>query len=307
MVGRIERRPLSSVWKREVDLTHWLEDNIDFLDDAIGIGLTDARREESTGSFFCDLVAEDASGGHVVIENEFGSSDHDHLGKLMTYFASLGAQVGIWVVENARSEHVSAVEWLNQSGLGSFYLVKAEVITIGDSEPAPVFTVITGPSAHAEDTGNQKRELAERHKERFDFWSQVLKMASTRTKLHANVKPSTETWLGTGAGKSGLQYTYVVQQHQSGVELYIDGGAGSEGWNASTYSFFLARRTDVEQAFGGPLLWDEKEGRRGRRIRANFEGGYRDPGQREEIIDRMVEAMIRLETALKPLIAQLPG
>ena len=74
MVGRIERKSLSSVWKREVDLTRWLEGNIDYLDDAIGIGLTDAHREERTGSFFCDLLAEDNSGGHVVIENGFGGS-----------------------------------------------------------------------------------------------------------------------------------------------------------------------------------------------------------------------------------------
>ena len=87
-----------------------------------------------------DLVAEDAAGNPVVIENQLGKTDHDHLGKLLTYMVTVGAKTAIWVAAEPRSEHVSTVAWLNESSAASFYLLKIEAIRIGDS--------LTGASAH---------------------------------------------------------------------------------------------------------------------------------------------------------------
>lgn len=307
MVGRIKRENLSSVWKKEPEFTKWLEANVDYLDEALGIGLTDAKSEASTGSFYCDLVAEDSAGNHVVIENQYYASDHDHLGKLLTYFASLDAQVGVWIVEKGRAEHIAAVEWLNQSGLGGFYLVKGEVITIGESEPAPVFTVIAAPSEQSEAVGTTKRELAERHQQRYAFWNELLKLSNDITPLFKNVKPSYDNWVGASCGRPGLSYSYVANQHACGAELYIDRGAGFEGWNGQAYSVLFSRKDEVEAAFGGALLWDEKDGRRGRRVRCELSGGYRDIADIPNTIKSMVEAMVRLDSALRPLFTEMPS
>src|SRR4051794_2543054 len=92
-IGKIERVPLREIWRHEaLDLTTWLEENIDVLDDALGLSLADVRREQSAGAFSVDLVAEDGSGGTVIIENQLERSDHDHLGKLITYTAFMDAQ-----------------------------------------------------------------------------------------------------------------------------------------------------------------------------------------------------------------------
>jgi hypothetical protein len=307
MIGRIERQPLSSVWGREVMFSKWLEENIDYLDEVLGIGLTDAKREEGTGNFFCDLVAENGAGEHVVIENQYHASDHDHLGKLLTYFASLDAQVGVWIVEHARPEHASAVEWLNQSGLGRFYLLKAELLRIGVSEAAPMFTVMVEPSSQADAVGSTKRDLAERHKQRYEFWTQLLAVAGERSPLHRNLKPSYDTWINAGAGRSGLTYTYVANQHASAAELYIDRGADYDTWNAAVYAMFLGHKSEIEGEFGGPLLWDEKEGRRGRRIRCELPHGYRDFDRRSEVIEAMVDSMTRLELATRPFMSEVPA
>lgn len=40
-------------------------------------------------------------------------TDHDHLGKLITYASGKAADLVIWLVRKARPEHKAAIEWLN--------------------------------------------------------------------------------------------------------------------------------------------------------------------------------------------------
>ncbi len=52
MIGKIERVPLRDIWKHEAyDFTSWLQDNIDVLNDALGLSLSNPEREQSAGSF----------------------------------------------------------------------------------------------------------------------------------------------------------------------------------------------------------------------------------------------------------------
>ncbi len=98
MIGTISRVPLRDVWKHEAyDLTRWLEQNIDMLSDAVGLPLTNPEREQTAGAFSVDLVVEDAAGNPVVIENQLGKTNHDHLRKLLTYMVTVGAKTAIWI------------------------------------------------------------------------------------------------------------------------------------------------------------------------------------------------------------------
>ena len=147
MIGKIQRVPLRDVWKHEaLDLTKWLQDNLDVLNDVLEFSLSNAEREQSAGDFSVDLVAEDDEGGVVIIENQLEKSDHAHLGKLITYLTALQAKKAIWIVAEPRPEHVAAITWLNESSAASFYLLKLEGIRINDSAPAPLLTLIVGPS-----------------------------------------------------------------------------------------------------------------------------------------------------------------
>ena len=83
------------------------------------------------------MVGEDDNGQVVIIENQLTKSDHDHLGKLITYLTAIEAKVAIWIVSDPRPEHVGAIGWLNESSPAAFYLLKLEAIKIGDSTPAP--------------------------------------------------------------------------------------------------------------------------------------------------------------------------
>jgi hypothetical protein len=305
MIGKIERVPLREVWKREaLDFTTWLEDNIDILNENLDINLSNAEREKAAGAFSVDLVAEDDKGNPVVIENQLEKSNHDHLGKLITYLTAIGARTGIWIVSDPRPEHVNAISWLNESSSTAFYLLKVEAIRIGDSQPAPLLTLIVGPSEEAIEVGRTKKEMAERYVIRKRFWTQLLEHAKTQTKLHANISPSEHSWAGTGAGLSGLGFNYTVTKHGTAVELYIDRGKGTEEENKFIFQQLASAKEDVEQVFRGKLDWQQLEGKRACRIRKQFtSGGYRDDEEKwVETHQAMVDAMIRLEKALKPRI-----
>jgi hypothetical protein len=53
------------------------------LNAAANLELSNASPEHPAGDFSVDLVAEDDSGNKVIIENQLGKSDHDHLGKVL--------------------------------------------------------------------------------------------------------------------------------------------------------------------------------------------------------------------------------
>ena len=222
MIGKIERMQLRDIWKHEAyDFTTWLQDNIDVLNDALGLSLSNPEREQSAGSFSVDLVAEDESGNPVIIENQLEKSNHDHLGKLITYLTAIGAKTAIWIVSDPRPEHVGAISWLNESSSANFHLVKVEGIRIGNSEPAPLLTLIVGPSDESRAVGEKKKEIAERYKIRYKFWKELLEKSKEKTKLHSQISPGQHNWIGTSAGKSGLGFNYVIRQHEGQVELYI--------------------------------------------------------------------------------------
>lgn len=307
MIGKIKEVPLREVWKHEaLEFTRWLEENMDVLSEKIGIALLNVDRERNAGAFNVDLVAEDENGNPVIIENQLGKSDHDHLGKIITYLTAIEAKAAIWIVSEPRPEHISAISWLNGSSAASFYLLKIQAIQIDDSKPAPLLTLIVGPSDESRQIGERKKEMAERYNIRERFWSQLLEYSRTQTKLHATISPSRHNYIGTGAGSSGLGYNYSITQHEANIELYIDKGKEMDEQNLHIFRQLLKHREEIEKKFGDTLEWQELENKRACRIRKTISGGYRDPEPEwPEIHRRMVDTMIRLEKALAPYIKKL--
>lgn len=307
MIQKISRIPLRDAFKHEAyDFTNWLQDNLDVLNDCIDLTLANAENGAAAGDFIVDLVAEDESGNKVIIENQLEKSNHDHLGKLITYLVAMEAKAAIWIVSDPRPEHVSAIAWLNESASADFYLLKLEAIKIGESSPAPLLTLIVGPSDATKAVGKAKKEFAERYVIRRDFWTGLLDHAKTKTKLHTGISPGRYPWIGTGAGKRGLTLNYVVWEHKTGVELYIDRGKNSDEENKAIFDKLYASKDQIEKHFGDALEWERLEGKRASRIRKTINlGGWKDPEKWVDVCSVTVDAMIRLEKALKPYIQKL--
>ena len=153
-IGNISRVPIRDEFKNEeYDFTPWLKNNLHYIGEKLQLSFTDETDiEVPVGKYSCDVLAHTSNGKTVVIENQFGHADHDHLGKILTYAAGLEADIIIWIAEDFFPEHVTALNWLNSistENTPSFFAIKIGLIQIGDSKPALDIETIVIPDQWA--------------------------------------------------------------------------------------------------------------------------------------------------------------
>lgn len=157
-IARIVTVPTRRVLAHEEHhFSHWLADNLDLISTLLGGTLELVEREARVGSFSADLLCRMAGEDDslVVIENQYGVSDHDHLGKLLTYSAGLGVKTAVLVAERIREEHRLALEWLNATSPDiSYWGLKFSFVRILDSAAAPQFRDVVRP-AEPKRSGNR--------------------------------------------------------------------------------------------------------------------------------------------------------
>lgn len=309
-IGKMKKVSLRDVWKNEAkDFTSWLFENVEILGEELDMDLTPIEKEGKAGSFSVDIVAEDENGQKVVIENQLGKTNHEHLGKILTYLSNLDAKTAIWISSDPKKEHERAIEWLNEFNPGiSFYLVKIEVYKIGVSAPAPKFSITAAPSEEAEFIGKEKKEYAKRHILRKEFWSQLLEKANEKTLLHSNVTPSIYSWIGAGAGRTGISYQYVITNKYGGCEIYFDKGKTFVNPNINKIRFdkLYKNKKQIEKKFNGKLNWERLDSTRASRISVRFHGsGLSNKDNWDKLQDKMIDAMVRLENSFKEFIRRL--
>ncbi len=305
MIGKLDNIDLREVWKNEaVDFTPWLQENIDVLGEAVGLALSSAERELAVGDFSVDLRAEDESGSLIIIENQLEKSNHDHLGKLVTYLSNLDAKTAIWIVSDPRPEHVQAISWLNESMSAEFYLVKVQAVRIGDSSPAPLFTLIVGPSEEGKAIGKTKKGLAERRSIRERFWNEFAEKARERSSLYVECSPNYTPYLILETGRPLIKYYHNIRKDDADVQVYMH--KGQQASAEAIFNQLMAAKSQIEAEFGEPLEWIGIEGRKTCFIRKSLHiGGYEDEARWPEIQDAMIDAMIKLESAFRPHIEKL--
>lgn len=242
MIGKVERVALRNVWNNEArDFTVWLAENLDAISEELDIPMTLVETEKSVGTFNVDVLAVDNYGNYVVIENQLEKTDHDHLGKVLTYTTNLDAKTAIWISSNPRKEHIEAISWLNEYTPVNFYLLKIEAIKIGESKPAPLFSIVSEPNEESKKIGEKKIELTQSNMRRKEFWEQLLERSQEKTTLFANIKPGVGSWLSIGVGLSGMQLNYIVRSDAGGLEVYIDKGKESDDINKARFDYLFER------------------------------------------------------------------
>jgi hypothetical protein len=146
--------------------------------------------EAAVGSFNVDILAEEeGTGRKIIIENQLEVTNHDHLGKIITYASGYDAKIIVWVVKDVREEHRQAVDWLNEhtDEDTEFYLMKIELWQIENSPYAPKFEIISKPNdwAKAVRSSTDAGELTDTKVKQLEFWTQFKEYAKKRqTKLH---------------------------------------------------------------------------------------------------------------------------
>lgn len=315
-IGTLEQVSVRSVWPKEAgDFTPWLAENVELMSDALGMDLELEGQEVSVGRYSADLVFRDrSSGAVVVVENMYGSTDHDHLGKLITYAAGLDAHYAVLVTETIRPEHRSALSWLNSistEGCG-FFGLGLEVWRIGDSIPAPRLQVDVQPDGWFKSVRAAKeREDSERDALRRRFWEGVQsRFRADNADWAGRGQPSTELWMGF---KSRRDVGFLVAFGKLGgvwhlrVEAYIDTYDADS--TAEVYSYLESRRGEIEEAFGGALEWSPLEKRRASRVSSYFPKpfGFEDEDLWPEAQEWTVPTLGLLRAAIDPVLDDLYG
>ena len=131
--------------------------------DALEVELefVDRERKVDDSRFIIDIWVEDGAGGSVIIENRLEKTDHAHLGQILTYCVNMDARTVIWITRNARHEHIAVVEWLNKFADKKFFLVEVSAVKIGDSNPAPQFTVVCRPTSEMKKSFGRSKKVIE--------------------------------------------------------------------------------------------------------------------------------------------------
>jgi hypothetical protein len=274
-LGHIQKVPLKELWPGEsTHFTPWIAKNLDILGEKIGMDLELESTEASAGDFSADIVARDLSTNKlVVIENQYGGTDHKHLGQLITYASVLVAGAVVWMAESIRGEHKSAMDFLNQNLKESlsFYAVEASAIRIDESRPAFVLTVVSMPSEAAVNPPPVP-ELSET-KERYRTYFQSLIDELRETHKFTNARTGQPQNWYTFASENSKVYTYSTSFAKGGrvrVEVYLD--TGDKARNEQVFDCLLARKQEIEAALGFELTWDRLDSRRACRIAVYRDG-----------------------------------
>lgn len=260
-IGRLVEVPIREVWAHEaLEFTPWLLANQDALATALGIELELEANEHAVGAFSLDLLGTDqTTSGRLIVENQFGQSDHGHLGQLLTYAAGTDAATIVWIAEIFRDEHRAAVTWLNQTTRPDvrFFAVQLAAVRIGDSMPAPLLKVVVQPSdfqksigAATGGGGGDPLLVA--------FWQPLVdRLAAERPDIEprTSAKGSNYLTLRSPLGRgSGASLYCVLGAGHLRTELYID--AGDQQRSRAIFGRLVERREEIEQRFGGPLVWE---------------------------------------------------
>lgn len=261
-LGKLQEVDIRKVWPHEqYDFSKWLasDENIKELGDILNLSLTDVETEKFVGNYRCDILCKDEiTGKMVLIENQLEPTNHDHLGKIITYASGLDASVVVWIVSSARDEHASAIEWLNKHTDDeiSFFLLEVHAYKIGDSDPAPQFKIIEQPNDFfmTVKTIAKNTDLSDTQKYRLEFWTQFNDVLEQRGKPFNKRKPSTDHWysISIGSNKAQIDVCVVNKDHRIRVELWITD-------DKALFASLHEKKSEIEAAMGTKLLWHNPE------------------------------------------------
>lgn len=300
-----EIKDLRDIWPHEaLDFTPWLaeENNLLLLADAVGLEITLDETESSVGDFNVDIYAtETGTERKIIIENQLEDTNHDHLGKLITYASGKGADIVIWIVKRAREEHRAAVEWLNNHTDEniSFFLLEIKLYQIGNSDPAVKFEVIEKPNNWAKEVKKQSSSDPARQF-RLEYWTAFNDYAFTKPAFSQNFKrrkPSTDHWMSLSLGSSAyhLDILTLKKRNAVSVELYISD-------DKTIFRKLAQHKEQIEADIGFELDWRELPDKKASRIILENPVNLENPDEWSSHFDWIMDTCIRFKKAFKKYI-----
>jgi len=269
-LGRLERVPLRDFWSHEAsDFTPWLaaEENISLLNEAIGLDLAVEAQEQRVGPFRADILCKDTNSNQwVLIENQIESTDHRHLGQLLTYAAGLEAVTIVWIAEKFTEEHRATLDWLNQitDERFNFFGLEIELWRIGTSPMAPKFNLVSKPNNWSKAISGvakaiEEGQLTETKQRQLEYWISFNDVLTERKSIIKTRKPSPQHWqdfsFNAGIGTIHPNATINTREHVIEVTFLAIGSN-----RLAVFQKLKQQEEAIEQELGMDLTWRELPG-----------------------------------------------
>lgn len=252
-------------WRDELDFDNWLVQGggLEALGAVVGIAIdTDsASQQESVGRFAADVVTSDVDGNIVIIENQRYQTNHDHLGKILTYAGGLTNNTPechlIWISEKVRDEHRAAIDWLNSrtDEKSNFFAVEIHLFRI-DNKLMPSLELVCQPNNWSR---NEQRLTALDSSEQFfvRFWQSVFEEFGKRENraFLTRQRPPKGMWAAAGVGISHVHYGLVLTKTGCRVDCVISGGQKRKEYRDFMKLRLAGHRIDIENQYDETLEW----------------------------------------------------
>lgn len=248
----------------------------------------------------CDILGKDELSGKVVlIENQLEPTNHDHLGKIITYASGLDASVVVWIVESARDEHASAIEWLNKYTTDelAFFLVEVHAYKIGDSLPAPYFKIIEQPNDFAKTAQkiSKSGKLSTSQEARLDFWTKFNDVLETNGKPFNKRKATTDHWysIAIGTSQAHISIDLVNKEHRMRVGLWISD-------NKDLFDALYEKKEEIEAAFGEELEWNRLDDKKASLVCTYIKGlDFKKQDNYPELMQQAIDTVVKMRSVMK--------
>ena len=298
-LSTLKKVELREEWKNEAaDFTSWLaqDENLQLLSDEIGIDISLVQTEASVGKFSVDILAEEENTGRkIVIENQLEMTNHDHLGKIITYASGFDAEIVIWIVKDVRDEHKQAVDWLNDhtDDKINIFAIRMELWQIGDSPYAPKFQVISKPNdwAKAIKKSTTRSELSDRRLMQLEFWNQFKEFAISKNSSLRLRKSYPQHWYDISMGNSRSHLSLIVDTNNEQVrcEFYIPD-------SKPLFHGLLENKETIESKLDHELEWMELEGKKASRVKTVLNIDVSNSENWEKIFQWLMETAQEFQT-----------
>jgi len=273
MMGKLEKIDIREMWKKEDNFSIWLaqEENLIMLGEEINLKLELVETEANVGKYRADIVAKtenDEKTEYIIIENQLEATDHDHLGKLITYGSGFDAKTLIWIFKDIDEEHRQAVDWLNENSNLNVFAIKIELWKIDNSNPAPKFQVICSPNNWSElvkRTYETTKSISETNLRQLEFWTKFntyLEVSNTKLKIK---KPQAQHWYYFSSGNSKVLIECIVSFQDNNVrcDVYLPD-------SKDLFQKLSDKKSDIEKDFGFEPEWQPLPGKKGSRIKNQY-------------------------------------
>ena len=264
-LSRKEYLKLNQVFGKETQFSEWLaHDGIDYLKEALGVELVSEGTEvKPNNKFSVDILLSVENQDSkkemekIVVENQYGMTDHNHFSKLITYAVTNEAKYAVWIAEEIHPEHKKAIEFLNENTTDNinFYLLKAFVEKIDDSNPCFSLEIICEPNEEKKIMmSSGSKELTDLKKTQLKFWTYLSEKINSRKLPFRGRKPRPQHWYNVPVGSSHchISISSLSTENKIRFDLWINN-------NKALFDKLHLIKEEIEKEIGRELVWDRKD------------------------------------------------